>query len=331
VKEGSGTPAPHGRSVLVTGAGGYIGRLLVEHLASERACSETLVALDLRDTPEAERLAGVVYRCGDVRDPEITRLLRAHTVDTVVHLAAIVTPGPKSNRELEYSVDVLGTRNVLEACLAAGVGKIIVTSSGAAYGYYADNPVPLDEGDALRGNPEFAYSDHKRQVEEMLARHREQHPELEQLVFRPGAILGDQVANQITALFEKPVVLGVAGSDAPFTFVWDRDVVACIAKGIREDRTGIYNLAGGGTTSMREIAERLGKPYLPLPAWLLAGALALLHPLGLSQYGPEQVGFLRYRPVLSNRRLVEEFGYQPQLSSSEVFERYREKRGLGPE
>jgi UDP-glucose 4-epimerase len=249
-------------------------------------------------------------------------------VDTVVHLAAIVTPGPKSNRELEYSVDVLGTRNVLEACLAAGVRKIIVTSSGAAYGYYADNPVPLDEDDALRGNPEFAYSDHKRQVEEMLARYREQHPELEQLVFRPGAILGDQVANQITALFEKPVVLGVAGSDAPFTFVWDRDVVACIAKGIREERTGIYNLAGGGATPMREIAERLGKPYLPLPAWLLEGALALLHPLGLSQYGPEQVGFLRYRPVLSNRRLVEEFGYTPQLSSSEVFERYREKRGL---
>jgi len=329
VSDGNEVSATRGRSVLVTGAGGYIGRLLIDHLASERASGETLVALDLREIPEAERLPGVVYRGGDVRDPELAELLREHAVDTVVHLAAIVTPGPKSNRELEYSVDVLGTRNVLEACLAAGVRKIIVTSSGAAYGYHADNPVPLDEDDALRGNPEFAYSDHKRQVEEMLAHHREAHPELEQLVFRPGAILGDQVANQITALFEKPVVLGVAGSDAPFTFVWDRDVVGCIARGIREDHSGIFNLAGGGATSMREIAQRLGKPYLPLPAWLLEGALALLHPLGLSQYGPEQVGFLRYRPVLSNRRLVAEFGYTPKLTSNEVFERYREQRGLG--
>ena len=50
---------------------------------------------------------------------------------------------------------------------------------------------------------------------------------------------------------------------------WDEDVARCIAKGIREERTGRYNLAGGGATPMREIAERLGKPYLPLPAWLL--------------------------------------------------------------
>jgi UDP-glucose 4-epimerase len=35
----------------------------------------------------------------------------------VVHLASIVTPGKKSNREFEYSVDVDGTRNLLEACL----------------------------------------------------------------------------------------------------------------------------------------------------------------------------------------------------------------------
>ena len=52
----------------------------------------------------------------------------------------------------------------------------------------------------------------------------------------------------------------------------------------------------------------------------------MLRPLRLSQYGPEQVDFLRYRPVLSNARLKEEFGYAPQLSSTEVFERYRRAR-----
>ena len=50
--------------------------------------------------------------------------------------------------------------------------------------------------------------------------------------------------------------------------------------------------------------------------------LALLKPLGLTQYGPEQVNFLRYRPVLDNRRLKEEFGYVPKKTSAEVFAFY---------
>ena len=45
-----------------------------------------------------------------------------------------------------------------------------------------------------------------------------------------------------------------------------------------------------------------------LPAGLLRAVLAVLHPLRLSRYGPEQVDFLRYRPVLDNRRLKEELG-----------------------
>lgn len=317
------------RSVLVTGADGYVGRQLVDVLAADRGDIETIVALDVRETVASERRPGVVYRAGDVRDPALVDVLRNYAVDTVVHLAAIVTPGKRSAREFERSVDVLGTENVLRACLEVGVRQLVVTSSGAAYGYHADNPVPLGEDDALRGNPEFAYAEHKRQVEEMLARARNEHPELRQLVFRPGAILGERTRNQITDLFEKRVVLGVSGSDAPFTFVWDRDVVACLVLGIREGKSGVYNLAGDGVTTMPEIARRLGKRYVPLPAWLLRSALAVLHPLRLSQYGPEQVDFLRYRPVLSNARLKDEFGYTPQLSSTEVFERYRERHHRG--
>jgi UDP-glucose 4-epimerase len=318
--------------VLVTGAGGYIGRQLVtqlaiDHLGARGAGIETLVALDVRETPPDERLAGVVHVTADVRDPGLEELLRRHGIDTVVHLAAIVTPGKRSSRELEYSVDVQGSRNVLDGCVAAGVRKLIVTSSGAAYGYHADNPIPLCEDDALRGNREFAYSDHKRLVEEMLARYRSEHPELRQLVFRPGAVLGDGVSNQISALFEKRVVLGVAGSESPFTFVWDRDVVACLIQGICEDTAGIFNLAGGGATPLRAIAKRLGRPFVPLPAWLIRAALSVLRPLGISRNGPEQVDFLRHRPVLSNDRLRKEFGYTPRLDSDAVFERYLLGRG----
>jgi len=306
--------------VLVTGGSGFIGSQFVAALAADLGDVQTLVSLDLRDVPENERLPGVVYATCDIRGPEVAELLREHAVDTVVHLAAIVTPGKETSRELLYSIDVGGTENVLAACLEAGVRRFIVTSSGAAYGYYADNAQPLSEDDPIRGNPEFAYSDHKRLVEEMLARHREEHPELEQLIFRPGTVLGANANNQITALFEKAVVIGVRGSDTPFVFIWDQDVVACLVIGVRGGRTGIYNLAGDGVMTLAEIAAVVGKRMVAIPAWLIRGVLAVFHPIGLSQYGPEQVDFLRYRPVLSNARLQSEFGYKPRKSSREAFD-----------
>ncbi len=243
-----------------------------------------------------------------------------------MHLASIVTPGKHSNREFEYAVDVLGTENVLKACLAAGVKKIIVTSSGAAYGYHPDNPPWITEDWPVRGNEAFAYAHHKRLVEEMLARWRAEHPELQQVVFRIGTILGATVRNQITDLFEKPRLIAIRGSDSPFVFIWDQDVAGCILRAIATDKTGIYNVAGDGALTVAEIARRLGKPCVVLPAWLLKAALTALKTLGLTQYGPEQVNFLRYRPVLDNRRLKQEFGYVPRKTSSEVFDFWQASR-----
>jgi len=317
-------------SVLITGAAGYLGQETLHQLVQHRGELRQLVAMDVREVDLPQRSAGVEYVCADIRSAEIPELFKKYGVDVVVHLAAIVTPGRKSNRELEYSIDVLGTENVLHACIAAEVKKIIVTSSGAAYGYYPDNPEWLRETHPLRGNEEFAYSYHKRLVEEMLARYRAQHPELQQLIFRPGVVLGKNVNNQITALFEKKFVLGLRGADSPFVFIWDQDVAACLVKGILENKTGIYNLAGDGTLTMREIAAIRQKPFLPLPVSLVKSAFRLLRKLRLSQYGPEQVNFLRYRPVLSNQKLKTEFGYTPQLTSKEVFEYYLSSKSRPP-
>ena len=321
------------RRVLITGAAGYLGSSVVDLLAGRAARTgdpACIVAGDVREVPPERRRAGVEYVSLDVRTPGGAEVLTRRGVDTVVHLAAIVTPGPKSNRELEYSVDVLGTRNVLEACVAAGVRRVIVTSSGAAYGYHADNPEWLSEDAPVRGNEAFAYSHHKRLVEEMLAEYRRAHPGLEQVVFRVGTILGEATRNQITALFERPRLIAIRGSKSPFVFIWDRDVAGAIEHAIFGGPPGIYNVAGDGALSIQEIAARLGKRCITIPPGLLRAVLAVLHPLGLSQYGPEQVDFLRYRPVLDNRRLKEVFGYVPQLTSAEVFELFRKSHGLGP-
>jgi len=319
------------RRVLVTGAAGYLGSRLVQSLAQGlgRSDSGCVVAADIRELDDAARLPGVDYLRWDVREPGLDSALRRFSIDTVVHLAAIVTPGPKSNRELEYAVDVEGTRNVLEACCAAGVRRVVVTSSGAAYGYHPDNPEWLDEDDPIRGNQEFAYSFHKRLVEDMLLEYRRRHPELEQVVFRVGTILGATTRNQITALFERPRLLAIRGSASPFVFIWDEDVVGAIEHAIDAGPPGVYNVAGDGAMSIQDIAAKLGKRCITLPAGLLRALLAVLHPLGLSRYGPEQVNFLRYRPVLANRRLKEVFGYVPRLSSSEVFDLFCRTHGLG--
>ena len=255
------------------------------------------------------------------RCPPSGDTLREFAIDTVVHLASIVTPGKDSNRAFEYDVDVNGTRNVLNACRAAGVDHVVVSSSGAAYGYHADNAPWLTESHPLRGNPVFAYSDHKRLVEEMLAQYRTQHPQLAQTVLRIGTILGERVDNQITALFEKPRLLAIRGSDSPFVFIWDEDVTGAILHALNGAQPGCYNLAGDGALTIHQIAQRLGKGTLNLPAGALRSALWLGSRLGVSRYGPEQLDFLRYRPVLLNTAL-KRWGYVPRKTSAEAFDAF---------
>lgn len=304
--------------IAITGAAGYIGAQLGQRLAAHH----TVLGLDVR-----EGATGFPMRPLDIRDPALATLLATEGIEAVVHLAAVLEPS--TDRARDHDIDVKGTRNVLAACRAAGVRHLTVTSSGAAYGYHADNPPWLTESHALRGNAEFSYADHKRQVEQLLAEHRVEHPTVAQLVFRVGTVVGATTRNQITALFHRPRLLAVRGHASPFVFIWDQDLVEALAYGVTHGRTGIFNMAGSGALSLHQLAHHLGKPVLALPAWLLRSALALAKPLGLARYGPEQVRFLQYRPVLSNAKLLSDFGWQPAKSSVEAFRYFAESQGLG--
>lgn len=315
--------------VLVTGAAGFLGQGLVERLVAtggnragdHRSRNHRIVAVDRRPLPEhLSREVEPVEM--DIRDPGLAELLRQREIDRVVHLAAVVTPGPGMSREEQHSIDVGGTENVLHSCLASGVRRLVVTSSGAAYGYRADSPRWLTEDHPLAADRAFAYAWHKRLVEERLALARQEHPELEQVVLRLSTVLGCEIHNQITALFERKVLLGVRGGDDRFVFVWNGDVAACLEQALHSRATGVFNLAGDGALSMSELAAIMGKPYLRLPAPPLHLVLGIAHPLGLVPYGPEQVRFLQYRPVLANRRLRDVFGFRPCKTSREAFEAF---------
>ncbi|MCB0908763.1 MAG: hypothetical protein KDB63_16775, partial [Nocardioidaceae bacterium] len=172
----------------------------------------------------------------------------------------------------------------------------------------------------------FAYSRHKAAVEALLAQARRRHPELGQLVLRPGTILGADTDNQITALFTGRVVMTLAGTDGPFTFIWDNDVADIVVAGVLGRRTGVYNLAGDGVMTLRDIAAVEGARVVTVPATVVRTALATMKRLGVGRYGPEQVEFLLHRPVLDNTRLRRDFPGLPSKTTRETYEVFRQGR-----
>jgi UDP-glucose 4-epimerase len=311
--------------VLVTGASGYIGSLLIEKL-QQNPFIEKIIAVDVKKNIKDNEKVEFFYK--DIRDPEICTLIRIYQINVVIHLASIVNPPKGMSKEEQFSIDVKGTENILECAGKNMVQKFIITSSGAAYGYYPDNPIPIKESHPIRGNQEFAYSYHKRLIEKKLEQYRKKYPLMKQYVFRVSTILGKNTSNQITKLFENKFIIGIKGSDSPFSFVWDQDVISCLEQAIfsSSEKAGIYNLAGDGYLTIQEIATKLKKRVIYFPEKLLKILLKILYKFNLSPYSSEQVLFLKYRPVLDNTKLKQVFGYIPQKTSEETFDFFVQNR-----
>ncbi len=304
-------------AVLVTGAAGRIGRKVCDSL---RAAGREVVGLDIA-TPGP----GDPWQRMDIRDPALSAVVIDRSVSAVVHLAAVVgTPDGMTDADVA-DIEIGGTRNLLAACEAGGVATLVVSSSGAAYGYHADNPALLTEDDPVRGNPEFPYADHKREIEVLLAAAQERLPGLRQVILRLCTVLGPGLRSPVTALFERRVVLGLSDAATPFCFAWDQDVADCVVRAVEPGAQvcGPINVAGDGAMTLREIAAALGRPFLPVPSEVLRRGLGWLKRRGLAPYGPEQVMFIEHRPVLGNHRLKEAFPGLPTRTSHQAFEDWR--------
>jgi dTDP-glucose 4,6-dehydratase len=152
----------HGVSVLVTGAGGFIGSHLAERLAREGARVRGFVRYNSRRdaglladvAPEAARDIEIVM--GDLKDPESVRRAVAGT-EVVFHLAALVGIPYSYHAPLDYvQTNVLGTAHLLAAAREAGVRRVVQTSTSEVYGtaQYA----PMDERHPLQGQSPYAAS-----------------------------------------------------------------------------------------------------------------------------------------------------------------------------
>lgn len=313
--------------ILITGAAGSLGRRLVEKLIQDE--SVTVFATDIKESPFGF-IANLDYQCFDLRDPAFIDWVEQIAPDQIVHLASVLQISATLTREMAYEIDVVATKNLLQSSIKTGVKKFIITTSGAAYGYYPENKDIITESRPTRGNTDYFYSAHKAEIETLMAEYRELHPELQQIVFRPGAILGPNFEGPVVNLFRQNILTGLLGYPGPFNFIWSEDVVNFIVEGLRTDITGQFNMAGDGIMTMKQIAQRLDKFYIALPELLIKTILSIAKPLGLTQYGPEQTKFIKYRPVLDNTKLKTTFNYQPQYSTSEALDAFLNQHQSAP-
>ena len=107
---------------LVTGAGGFLGRYIVEQLLAR---GDRVRGFARGDYPELSN-QGVRMIRGDLRDAEAVAAA-CREVDVVFHVAGVA--GIWGPWEHFYSINTLGTRNVVDGCRQAGVGRLVYTSS----------------------------------------------------------------------------------------------------------------------------------------------------------------------------------------------------------
>src|SRR3989440_2637918 len=240
---------------LITGGSGYIGTRLVQRLA-EREETERVVIADIRP-PTAFR-PKVTYERLDVRDAAAAReLLAGEEPDALVPLAFVLTP--MHDERTMYEIDVGGTHNVLEAASAAGTEQVLVTSSTTAYGAFPDNPVPIDEDWPVRGVPDFEYARDKAEADRLCQLWALRHPDRTMTIVRPCIVFGPNVDNVIVRLWTKaPFFTDMGNLDQVTQFVHEDDLVAALVELLVGRHAGAFNVAGDGTMTYRETAEKIG-------------------------------------------------------------------------
>ncbi len=120
-------------SILVTGGAGYIGSHTVRQLGE---AGEKVVTLDNLSKGFRESVLYGDFVEGDTSDKAlVTKLLREHRVDTVIHFAAhTIVPESVADPLMYYRNNTCATRNLLECCVEAGVKHFVFSSTAAVYG-----------------------------------------------------------------------------------------------------------------------------------------------------------------------------------------------------
>lgn len=252
-----------GRTVLVTGASGFLGSRTVAALSDQGCTVHALVRKNSRI--DHLRLPHVTIFRGDVAESESLKSAFEGT-EYVVHTAAD-TGGTEEGGRL---VTIQGTRNILECCAAFKVKKLVYISSCSVYGIAAckagqtiDENSPLEHAPEQRG----AYTRAKLEAERLVTRFMQQ-DETPVVCLRPGTIYGPGAAvytpmvgfslgNRVFA------VIGDGESVLPLVYI-DSLVAAVLVSLTSEKSNGqIYNVVDADRVTKRRYMNSLIRPLYP--------------------------------------------------------------------
>jgi UDP-glucose 4-epimerase len=319
-------------TVAVTGPTGEIGRSLIDALEEAAAVSEVRGMARRPFDPTVAGWGKTTYQRGDILD-------RGHLAalfdgaDVVVHLAFAIF----GDREETRRINLEGSRNVFEAAVEAGVGRLVYASSVAAYGFHPDNPQPLTEETPALGSPGFYYSAQKAELEETLDEILAG-AELEAYVFRPsivagpratmlleqtvGAVrLGDPVPVLRRQVIERIPLLRPVLPDAgvPLQLVHHDDVAAALAAAVGgKGEPGAYNLAGDGEIGIADIAAALGWRSVRVPRTALDAGTRVAGRLSFVNPQLEWAAALATPVIMDTAKARRELGWSPRFDAAET-------------
>lgn len=302
---------------LVTGGAGYFGSLLVRRLLGD---GRRVRVLDLNRPDDLPAGAAVDVVQGDIRDAATVARACAG-VHTVHHNVAQV-PLAK-DKDLFWSVNHGGTRTLLEASLAAGVKKLVYTSSSAVFGAPDTNPVTEE----TRPRPGEDYGRAKLAAEDLC--HEFVGRGLDVSIIRPRTIMGHGRLGIMQILFEwvrqgrNIPVLG--RGDNLYQFVHADDLADACVRAAARPGAEIFNIGAEKFSSMRQTLEALvrhagtGSKVVSVPIGPALPLMKLTSRLGLSPLGAyHSLMYSRamYFDLGKARRLL---GYQARFSNEEMF------------
>lgn len=301
--------------VLVTGGSGYFGSLLVRHLLEQGEQVRVLDIADADDRPDDVELV-----LGDIRDPETCRRA-VRGVSAVFHNVAQV-PLARDHALFEQ-VNVGGTANLVEACLAEGVDKLVYTSSSAVFGVPDHNPVTR----ATPAKPVEAYGRAK-YAGELLCQAATTRG-LDVTIVRPRTILGHGRLGIFGILFDW-VADGTAvpvlgdGSNV-YQFVHAEDLASACLLAARRPGPATYNIGAEVFGTMGEAVAGVcayagtGARVIHVPVRATSAAMAVTARLGLTPFGP-------YHWIMYSKSLwfdvsdaIAELGWRAQYSTDAMF------------
>lgn len=257
--------------VLVTGATGFVGA----NIAAALAARGDRVRVLRRTTSRLDALEGVPveYAVGDILDPD-SLVAAMQNRELVFHVAA-VSQYWRSSRDTVYRVNVEGTRNVMQAALAAGVQRVVHTSSVAALGY-PPRGATADESQVFPPDLSWWPYGHSKHMAELEVG-KAVKTGLPAVIVNPTIVIGPRDVNFISGSLIRASAKGQLRVVPPggSNIIHVDDVVAGHLAAAERGRVGERYILGGENLSHWEAAETIAsvtggaRPRLVLPHWVL--------------------------------------------------------------